>query len=92
MIWSILSPVTIPDPYRGAPERRFWSALYPLSMLLLLGVAWGLSFSLAKIATGAGLHPFGLLMWQAGGGDRSEERRVGKACRSRWSPYHYKKK
>src|SRR3712207_9105611 len=21
---------------------------------------------------------------------RSEERRVGKACRSRWSPYHYK--
>src|SRR3712207_8344977 len=23
--------------------------------------------------------------------NRSEERRVGKACRSRWSPYHYKK-
>src|SRR3712207_9529795 len=23
---------------------------------------------------------------------RSEERRVGKACRSRWSPYHYKNK
>src|SRR5687768_18585880 len=23
--------------------------------------------------------------------DRSEERRVGKECRSRWSPYHYKK-
>src|SRR5471030_3356124 len=22
---------------------------------------------------------------------RSEERRVGKGCRSRWSPYHYKK-
>src|SRR3712207_9038343 len=27
----------------------------------------------------------------AGDGDRSEERRVGKECRSRWSPYHYKK-
>src|SRR5256886_14332205 len=26
------------------------------------------------------------------GRDRSEERRVGKECRSRWSPYHYKKK
>src|SRR3712207_9538824 len=26
------------------------------------------------------------------GGFRSEERRVGKECRSRWSPYHYKKK
>src|SRR5438045_7142095 len=24
--------------------------------------------------------------------DRSEERRVGKECRSRWSPCHYKKK
>src|SRR3546814_11251346 len=32
----------------------------------------------------------------AGAGSRSEERRVGKecvsTCRSRWSPYHYKKK
>src|SRR6266849_6748687 len=26
------------------------------------------------------------------GVDRSEERRVGKECRSRWSPYHSKKK
>src|SRR2546430_6697156 len=25
---------------------------------------------------------------QRGGLDRSEERRVGKECRSRWSPYH----
>ncbi len=24
----------------------------------------------------------------AGGSNRSEERRVGKECRSRWSPYH----
>src|SRR6266513_3903273 len=29
---------------------------------------------------------------RAGGGARSEERRVGKECRSRGSPYHYKKK
>src|SRR5688572_27051386 len=27
-----------------------------------------------------------------GNGTRSEERRVGKECRSRWSPYHSKKK
>src|SRR5256885_14576035 len=27
----------------------------------------------------------GVGQWQA---DRSEERRVGKECRSRWSPYH----
>ena len=25
---------------------------------------------------------------RCGGYDRSEERRVGKECRSRWSPYH----
>ena len=25
---------------------------------------------------------------QIKGGERSEERRVGKECRSRWSPYH----
>src|SRR2546430_7761024 len=28
----------------------------------------------------------------AAGRDRSEERRVGKECRSRWAPYHLKKK
>src|SRR5476651_2830678 len=28
----------------------------------------------------------------AGAARRSEERRVGKECRSRWSPYHEKKK
>ena len=27
-------------------------------------------------------------MWEGLGMDRSEERRVGKECRSRWSPYH----
>ena len=26
--------------------------------------------------------------YNAEGADRSEERRVGKECRSRWSPYH----
>ena len=29
-----------------------------------------------------------LLTVEGGGGLRSEERRVGKECRSRWSPYH----
>ena len=27
-------------------------------------------------------------IWKDGQEDRSEERRVGKECRSRWSPYH----
>src|SRR5687768_8168160 len=29
-----------------------------------------------------------LVQGQVGGGSRSEERRVGKECRYRWSPYH----
>ena len=59
--------MTAPDPAVDAHARSIRAAIYPLSMLLLLGTAWGLSFSLAKIATSAGLHPFGLIMWQAGG-------------------------
>ena len=30
----------------------------------------------------------GLIMARTGPHRRSEERRVGKECRSRWSPYH----
>ena len=36
------------------------------------------------MAPNSGLNPF----IGAGVGTRSEERRVGKECRSRWSPYH----
>src|SRR3989449_11372499 len=35
------------------------------------------------------VHAVGVVKWRL---MRSEERRVGKECRSRWSPYHYKKK
>ena len=42
------------------------------------------------VSTVADLNP--VITWSlaiiAGGGTRSEERRVGKECRSRWSPYH----
>src|SRR3989337_3965044 len=41
------------------------------------------------------LRPCGAadLNWvRASSASRSEERRVGKECRSRWSPYHLKKK
>src|SRR3712207_1368977 len=36
------------------------------------------------------IHPnmTGAVVVSGGGGGRSEERRVGKECRSRWSPYH----
>ena len=43
--------------------------------LILMG-----DFSVPAYAQGAATEP--------NAGDRSEERRVGKECRSRWSPYH----
>src|SRR3546814_16098807 len=43
-----------------------------------------------------GGHPCPVAGWAGGGGERSEERRVGKecvsTCRSRWSQYRTKKK
>ena len=44
------------------------------------------------LVTGAtgfiGLHCIDQLLNQGYAVNRSEERRVGKECRSRWSPYH----
>jgi len=39
-------------------------------------------------ATGADGGSFGAISLSGTGKFRSEERRVGKECRSRWSPYH----
>ena len=36
----------------------------------------------------AAIKMLGELIQQVGDRSRSEERRVGKECRSRWSPYH----
>ncbi len=44
------------------------AALAPVAILLLLGVMWGASFSLAKIARLGDVHPFALMFWQSAGG------------------------
>ena len=41
-------------------EHRF----FPYLMILLAGIIWGATFSLAIIATSAGAHPLGLSAWQ----------------------------
>ena len=51
------------DAARAAGMR---AALVPLALLVMLGAMWGLSLSLGKIATTAGVHPLGLVLWQAG--------------------------
>ena len=51
---------------------------------------WGFTFLASRIAQDYGT-PFVLLFWRFALAFlllRSEERRVGKECRSRWSPYH----
>lgn len=40
--------------------RRLWS----LVILMVMGTGWGLSFSLARLATSGGAHPFGITFWQ----------------------------
>ena len=56
--------------------------LIATAFLLILAI---LSFVYWQIwQYGIGMILFFILLW----GGRSEERRVGKECRSRWSPYH----
>jgi drug/metabolite transporter (DMT)-like permease len=43
------------------------SRLWAWGVLLTMGLAWGLSFSLAKIAATAGVHPLSITFWEAAG-------------------------
>src|SRR2546426_11516046 len=81
----------------AAPSRTRFSRRTPLrfktdSRSALLDHLGG------ALADAPGRHPRAMPAVAAGdhepevirSGDRSEERRVGKECRSRWSPYHKK--
>src|SRR5260370_894019 len=54
-----------------------------------LHVGLGILDRVVAVDLESALH-LSVLSWAAGleRADRSEERRVGKECRSRWSPYH----
>src|SRR2546427_11511226 len=59
----------------------------------LQGTAVGLGFVLGGtpeflLDTRRGLYSYPALQSRLAQNTRSEERRVGKECRSRWSPYH----
>ncbi|HIO02610.1 MAG TPA: DMT family transporter [Alphaproteobacteria bacterium] len=49
------------DQQQNSRLARSW----PWLLLLVLGVAWGGSFSLAKIAVDEGAHPLGVNYWQS---------------------------
>src|SRR5256884_9918634 len=53
------------------------------SLMRRLLIAFGLSLVMSMLAFCQTPHRVAILA-----GKRSEERRVGKECRSRWSPYH----
>ncbi|MDH3694712.1 MAG: DMT family transporter [Gammaproteobacteria bacterium] len=44
------------------------SRIWPYMLVLFAGFVWGITFSLARIATAAGAHPLGLTFWQGAGG------------------------
>src|SRR5687768_3886073 len=76
---------------RVATARAWGTILFGLGLLALLAVAWRdrkllgqRLFAIGVCAVAVGIVPWNSL--------RSEERRVGKECRSRWSPYDEKKK
>jgi len=51
--------------HAAAPATHGWRAMaWPLFLLVSTGAAWGVTFSLARIATTAGAHPIGLTLWQ----------------------------
>ena len=70
----------------------YWDGVFPVNPVALARAA-GASVFVAEL----GEDTYGMLVGDAAGQNiyvdrdqltRSEERRVGKECRSRWSPYH----
>ena len=61
----------------------FWTRL--LSGIVLLAIALA-TFSFGNVFLAVPLWLISLIAYREL--TRSEERRVGKECRSRWSPYH----
>ena len=49
-------------------QRPLSGHLLPYILLLFVGVFWGATFSLTRLALGEGDHPVGLAFWQAFGG------------------------
>src|SRR6266511_1377666 len=67
------------DPERDAEQVRVnCEAVVTLTHTFLPGMVEQGRGGIINVASSAGMQPI----------PRSEERRVGKECRSRWSPYH----
>ena len=72
-----------PNAGNESAEMDFWSHFAALRPHLVRGAA-----AVVVIAVAAFFARHFLIDVVLFGPKRSEERRVGKECRSRWSPYH----
>ena len=70
--------------YQGSFLGILWSVLKPLLLFLVMYLVF---VKFLKFTDGTKTYPIVSLLGIALT-TRSEERRVGKECRSRWSPYH----
>ena len=80
---------------QGMSQGRIWSIVLVAILHALLGYAFvtGLAYKFVKnvqedLKTFDVEEPRRSRAALHSGAARSEERRVGKECRSRWSPYH----
>src|SRR2546429_353531 len=69
-------------PLMGRLLMAVWSTVGANSAEFVL--TWGISAETITVAPAAATFSFA----ETSVTERSEERRVGKECRSRWSPYH----
>ena len=70
--------------YANTTEQMWGTVIVGLTNVLATFIAIGLVDRWGRKPT----LILGFIVMAAGMGVRSEERRVGKECRSRWSPYH----
>src|SRR2546425_937792 len=71
---------------RGDLADGWWKWTDDATLLLKGSWSWFSTTPIGCVVAPAAESPSGKMLTQAG--VRSEERRVGKECRSRWSPYH----
>src|SRR5256885_10572172 len=82
---AVLSVASVSDLRTREVSNRHWLFYGPIALALFLAqILTSDNWFIVGISGGITVV-IAFIMFQVG---RSEERRVGKECRSRWSPYH----